>query len=144
MDIIIKRVTNVEPSFVSDVNNLLAELKKDFTPETFESLQRTVGDSHAVAIFAMAGEKVVGMAYLFILKTLQKTKGFVEDVVVDGSMQGKGVGTRLIQAVIDEARNQGVRDLELTSRPSREAANKLYQKLGFEKRETNVYRLKLQ
>jgi ribosomal protein S18 acetylase RimI-like enzyme len=64
-------------------------------------------------------------------------------VVVDQSARGAGVGERLTNAAIDEARERGVRSLDLTSRPSREAANAMYIKLGFGRRDTNLYRLTL-
>ena len=67
----------------------------------------------------------------------------IEDVVVDGSARGRGVGEALNRAAIDRARAAGATTVDLTSRPSREAANRLYRRLGFEQRTTNVYRLDL-
>jgi ribosomal protein S18 acetylase RimI-like enzyme len=64
----------------------------------------------------------------------------IEDVVVDGEARGAGVGEALSRAAIEEAERRGARTLDLTSRPSREAANRLYQRLGFVARETTVYR----
>jgi ribosomal protein S18 acetylase RimI-like enzyme len=70
-------------------------------------------------------------------------KAWIEDVVVDESARGKGVGEVLNRAAIDEARRRGAKNVSLTSRQSRETANRLYQRLGFEPYDTNVYRLKL-
>jgi ribosomal protein S18 acetylase RimI-like enzyme len=67
-------------------------------------------------------------------------RAWIEDVVVDSAARGHGVGEALNQAAILEARHRGAITVELTSRPSREAANRLYQRLGFVARETNVYR----
>jgi ribosomal protein S18 acetylase RimI-like enzyme len=67
-------------------------------------------------------------------------RAWIEDVVVDADARGEGIGERLTEAAVDEARRRGARTIDLTSRPSREAANALYQKMGFERRETNVYR----
>jgi ribosomal protein S18 acetylase RimI-like enzyme len=63
----------------------------------------------------------------------------VEDVVVDGAARGRGVGEAMTRAALELAESAGVRAVELTSHPSREAANRLYPRLGFERRETNVY-----
>jgi ribosomal protein S18 acetylase RimI-like enzyme len=70
-------------------------------------------------------------------------RAWIEDVVVDGSARGRGVGEALNRAAIDRARAAGATTVDLTSRPSREAANRLYRRLGFEQRTTNVYRLDL-
>ena len=62
---------------------------------------------------------------------------------MDESARGRGVGEALSQAALEEARRRGAKDVSLTSRPSREAANRLYQRLGFRPRDTNVYRYDL-
>ena len=67
-------------------------------------------------------------------------RAWIEDVVVDESARGKGVGSALNVAAIERAQRVGARTVDLTSRPSREAANRLYQRLGFKPRDTNVYR----
>jgi ribosomal protein S18 acetylase RimI-like enzyme len=70
-------------------------------------------------------------------------RAWIEDVIVDESMRGQGVGEALTEAMLDEARARGCVTVDLTSRPSREAANRLYQKLGFERRDSNLYRFDL-
>jgi ribosomal protein S18 acetylase RimI-like enzyme len=70
-------------------------------------------------------------------------RAWIEDVVVDDSARGKGVGEALNRAALDRARAEGATTVDLTSRPSREAANRLYQRIGFVPRETNVYRYDL-
>ena len=70
-------------------------------------------------------------------------KAWIDDVVVDSAARGQGVGEALNQAALDEARQRGAKEVDLTSRPKREAANRLYQRLGFVPRDTNVYRIKL-
>ena len=67
-------------------------------------------------------------------------KAWIEDVVVDESYRGKGIGQMLMNFAVDYVKQMKVSVLMLTSNPSRIAANKLYVKLGFEKKETNVYR----
>jgi ribosomal protein S18 acetylase RimI-like enzyme len=70
-------------------------------------------------------------------------RAWIEDVIVDTSVNGQGIGTSLTQAMLDRARELGCKTVDLTSRPSREAANHVYRKVGFELRDTNVYRYEL-
>ena len=70
-------------------------------------------------------------------------RAWIEDVVVDNQARGKGVGDALNRAALAEAERRGAKTVDLTSRPSREAANRLYQRLGFKQRDTNVYRYDL-
>ena len=71
------------------------------------------------------------------------TRDWIEDVVVDTSVRGQGLGKQLVEKALEEAKSAGTATVHLTSRPAREAANALYRSLGFELRETNVYRLEL-
>ncbi len=71
-------------------------------------------------------------------------KAWIEDVVVDDEARGNGIGEALSRAAIDEARRRGAKNVSLTSRPSREAANRLYRGIGFEQYETNLYRYELE
>ena len=70
-------------------------------------------------------------------------KAWIDDVVVDADARGHGIGEALNRAALDEARRRGAKEVDLTSRPSREGANRLYRRLGFEARDTNVYRYHL-
>jgi ribosomal protein S18 acetylase RimI-like enzyme len=67
-------------------------------------------------------------------------RAWIEDVVVDGDARGNGVAAALVQAALERSAELGARTVDLTSRPDREAANRLYRRLGFEIRQTNVYR----
>ena len=71
-------------------------------------------------------------------------RAWIEDVVVDEAARGQGAGQSLVVAAIEHAQKIGARTVDLTSRPSREAANRLYQRAGFQLRETNVYRVTLE
>lgn len=84
---------------------------------------------------------IVGMASLYTIHLFTRTVGRIEDVVVDGSMRGQGVGRELMMRLMTEAKRLKLSRLFLTSHPSRVEANQLYQKLGFETYETNVYRM---
>ena len=83
---------------------------------------------------------IVGSLTLAFYRIPTGLKAWIEDVVVDDAVRGRGVGAALNQAALAEARRRGSKDLSLTSRPSRQAANRLYLRLGFVARETNMYR----
>ncbi|CAO3663586.1 unnamed protein product [Rhizopus stolonifer] len=83
---------------------------------------------------------LIGTATLAYSYCVTGTRAHIEDVVVDSEHQGKGIGTRLIHEAIQRAKILKAKSIDLTSRPDREAANRLYRKLGFVQRETNVYR----
>lgn len=87
-----------------------------------------------------AGGAIVGTLTLVVFRIPTGLRAWIEDVVVDESARGRGVGQALSVAALDLAAQAGARTVDLTSRPSREAANRLYRRLGFELRDTNVYR----
>jgi ribosomal protein S18 acetylase RimI-like enzyme len=90
------------------------------------------------------GGTIVGSLTLAMFRIPTGVRAWIEDVVVDESARGRGVGEALTQEALGRARAAGARTVELTSRPSREAANRLYLRLGFEVRDTNVYRFSLE
>ena len=87
--------------------------------------------------------EIAGMLTVAVYVIPTGTKFWIEDVVVDDSQRGKGIGKELMIFAIDFAKSTGAKSVELTSRPSRVSANKLYQQMGFVLRETNVYRYTL-
>lgn len=87
--------------------------------------------------------KIVGMLTLVISRIPFSKKGWLEDVVVDKNYRNKGIATKLIQYAVKVAKTEEVTSLNFTSRPERKDANRLYQHLGFEKRDTNMYWMKL-
>jgi ribosomal protein S18 acetylase RimI-like enzyme len=84
--------------------------------------------------------RIVGVATLATFRIPTARRAWIEDVITDESARGQGVGEALIRAMLARAADLGCSTVDLTSRPSREAANRLYQRIGFEVRETNVYR----
>jgi ribosomal protein S18 acetylase RimI-like enzyme len=88
---------------------------------------------------AQAG-RIVGSLTLAVFRIPTGVRAWIEDVVVDSTARGRGVGEALNREALRIAVSRGARTVELTSRPSREAANRLYERLGFQRRETNVYR----
>ncbi len=103
--------------------------------------------SPATVLFAARqglGGPVVGLLTLALFRIPTGLRAWIEDVVVDGAGRGRGAGSALVLAALERARKLGCRTVDLTSRPSREDANRLYVRLGFEVRETNVYRKNLE
>lgn len=92
---------------------------------------------------ARSGQEIVGLLTLVIFRIPTGVRAWIEDVVVDSQARGKGVGDALNRAALAEAERRGAKTVDLTSRPSRETANRLYQRLGFKQRDTNVYRYDL-
>jgi len=108
-----------------------------------KQLERIVADQNILVMVVRDDEKIIGMASVYIMPQIGKMSAQIEDVVVSGSYRGQGLGERLMREVIHVAKEKGISSLSLTSRSSRVAANKLYQKLGFAVRETNAYKLSL-
>ncbi len=87
--------------------------------------------------------RIVGVSTLAVFPIPTALRAWVEDVIVDDASAGQGIGRQLTEAMLDHARQLGCATVDLTSRPSRAAANHLYEKVGFQRRETNVYRFAL-
>lgn len=131
-------------SQIIDMLNLMKELAPDIEV-TAKMIVRVV-ESHDTHLFAALDNEghIIGCASLCVFESPTGRKASVEDVVVSSSRRGQGLGKRLMEHLIDYAReNLGDIDLHLTSHPTRVAANALYQLLGFEKRDTNFYRMKI-
>ena len=123
----------------------LEELQNQLTPQPSllsEQTLRAVLDDSASHLYLLEEEsRVVGMLTLGIYVSPTGSKGWIEDVVVDDACRGCGYGRALVAHAIEEARKAGVAQLMLTSNPLRVAANKLYQQMGFERKETNCYKM---
>jgi ribosomal protein S18 acetylase RimI-like enzyme len=139
----IEKVQFATPEVVDGLNKLLPQLSSQPPNLTIDDVERMVHSEAATLFVATENGVVLGTLTLIIFSIPTGRRGWIEDVVVDQGARGAGVGEQLTNAAIDEARLRGVRSLDLTSRPSREAANAMYVKLGFGLRETNVYRLSL-
>lgn len=134
----------VSASAVADINRLLQQLDmKAGRKGSLKDLKAMSGNRAIVLLAIRDQKKIIAVATLYELHQMGKKSGYVEDVVVDEAYRGQGLGALLMRALIATAKKKKLSHLNLTSRSSRVAANKLYQKLGFEKRDTNVYRLKL-
>src|SRR5690606_41891637 len=109
-------------------------------PPTADELQAIVDNPESVLFVARLDGRVVGSLTLACYRIPTGLKAWIEDVVVDADARGQGVGEALNRAAVAEAAHRGAKNVSLTSRSSREAANRLYQRLGFQPYETNLYR----
>ena len=143
MAITIEPATSVSDDLVQAFAQLIPQLSSSSPPPGAAELQAIVDNEHSVLFLARDGANVVGSLTLAFYRIPTGVKAWIEDVVVDASARGQGVGEALNQAALDEARRRGAKNVSLTSRARREAANRLYVRLGFEPYETNVYRFHL-
>ena len=134
---IAKRVDN---DLVVAFQRLIPQLSKSNPAPTQEQLESIVASDSSYVLIAKVDGVIVGSLTLVIFHIPTGIRAWIEDVVVDADARGKGVGEELNKFALTEAKRQGATTVDLTSRPSREAANRLYQRLGFNARETNVYR----
>jgi ribosomal protein S18 acetylase RimI-like enzyme len=134
--------TTLTPAIVEAVERLVPQLSRSNPPPTVEELGEVVASPATDLFIALADDgTVVGIATLAVFRIPTGLRAWIEDVVVDDAARGGGVGAALTHAMVDRATDLGCVSVDLTSRPSREAANRLYRRLGFAPRDTNVYRL---
>ncbi len=122
------------------MNRLLPQLSSRAGALDLASLADLLGQDALTLFVARAEARIVGVLSLVVFDIPTGRRAWIEDVVVDGAARGLGAGEALTRAAVAHASERGLSEVDLTSRPSREAANSLYQKVGFERRETNVYR----
>ena len=137
-DVTIEVADRATQEFLDGLNRILPQLSSSAPPLTLVQLDEICVND--MLFIARDSGVIVGSLTLVIFRLPTGLRAWIEDVVVDEAARGKGVGEKLNKAAIKATFDSGARTLDLTSRPSREAANRLYQKLGFKARETNVYR----
>src|SRR5688572_22670814 len=123
---------------------LVPQLTKNNPPPSLDDLAVLVRDPSSILLVARnEGEKIVGALTLAVYRVPTGIRSVIEDVIVDEAIRGQGVGESLMKRAIDLARQKGAGNISLTSNPARGAANRLYLRMGFKKRETNIYHIKL-
>jgi ribosomal protein S18 acetylase RimI-like enzyme len=140
MSIEVEAVRQVTDDVVEACRRLLPQLSSAAAVLDADDLARIVDHQGNTLLVARDQGAIVGMLTLVTFPLPSGLRARIEDVVVDQDARGRGAGTALTMAAIDLARQQGARDVDLTSRASRAAANRLYQRLGFQLRDSNVYR----
>lgn len=146
MPVVIRPATTADlgPDLVAAFSRLIPQLSSSSPGPTAGELAAIVGSPDTVLFLADLDGVVVGSLTLAFYRIPTALKAWIEDVVVDAEARGHGVGEALNQAAIDESRRRGAKHVSLTSRASREAANRLYQRIGFQPYETNLYRFGLE
>lgn len=146
----VELVEQSSPEIVEAMERLIPQLSRTAPPLTPEQCRALVAQK-GVHLFVFRpdvptsghpynGAPILGMLTLATFTIPTGLRAWVEDVVVDGEARGHGAGQALVEAAVEHAASLGARTVDLTSRPTREAANRLYQRAGFQLRETNVYR----
>ncbi len=135
--------TEVDAKLIDAFERLIPQLSKSNPPPGAEQLQAMIDSDASHILMAEEDGYIYGSLTLILFRIPTGLRAWIEDVVVDSEARGKGVGNALNAAALEMARDAGATTVDLTSRPSREAANRLYQRIGFVPRETNVYRYEL-
>jgi GNAT superfamily N-acetyltransferase len=139
----IEPVTVVTADLVRAMAPLIRQLNPAVVAPTRAQLVALLADPATTLLVAGEGAAIIGTATVIVYTTPAWVKARIEDVVVDESARGRGVGEALVKACLDVARKRGARVVELQSARRREAANRLYPRLGFELRDSNLYRMTL-
>ena len=136
-------VMSASADVLAACHRLIPQLSSSSAPISAQELEEIIESDTTVLFAARSGQEIVGFLTLAMFRIPTGVRAWIEDVVVDNQARGKGVGDALNRAALAEAERRGSKTVDLTSRPSREAANRLYQRLGFKQRDTNVYRYDL-
>lgn len=139
----VERVAASSPELEAAVARLLPQLNAERPLPAPAELAALVADPGVTLLVARDGGAIVGFAMVAVFPKLTGVASRLEDVVVDAAARGRGTGAALVTAALEVARERGARSMELTSGPWREAANRLYPRLGFRRRGTNVYSIGL-
>ncbi len=142
--IAVEATGSVDDGLCAAVAALVPQLSSSSPPPTRAVLERIVADPATTLFVARDEDRVVGMLTLAAFQIPTGVRAWIEDVVVDAAARGSGAAAALVQAALDHSAELGARTVDLTSRPDREAANRLYLRMGFETRQTNVYRRTLE
>jgi ribosomal protein S18 acetylase RimI-like enzyme len=135
--------SSVDDELVAAFSRLIPQLSRSATVPTPDLIREIVEAQASTVVIARDlrdNGRIVGMLTLVVFRIPTGVRAWIEDVVVDETMRGRGVGEALSQEAVRRAVGAGARTVDLTSRPSREAANRLYHRLGFTLRDSNVYR----
>jgi ribosomal protein S18 acetylase RimI-like enzyme len=139
----IARVTQADEALFAACQRLVPQLTDTSPPPTQAELELLVASPCSLLFMAQHadfGDEIIGLATLLLYRVPTGLRGYIEDVVVDERARGRRIGEALTWACLDAAREAGAPYVGLTSNPARVAANRLYQKMGFIQRQTNVYK----
>jgi ribosomal protein S18 acetylase RimI-like enzyme len=143
----IQNLTYTDRSIFEAICNLIKQLSDDLCEITTDDLEKIISTKNTILYIAVDEEqnnKIIGMLSLVFIRKLSGFSARIEDVVVDDNYRKQGIGKQLMLHAIQVSKGMGIKDINLTSRPSRESANNLYKSLGFKQHETNVYQLTIE
>jgi ribosomal protein S18 acetylase RimI-like enzyme len=140
-DIVVEAVETPDAAVLEALSALLPQLSQEARAPTERELRTIIEGPGTTLLVVRNGSGVIlGALTLAVFRVPTGMRAWIEDVVVDQAARGRGVASALVHEALERARRAGAKTVELTSRPSRVEANRLYQELGFTQRETNVYR----
>ena len=140
MTVRVEVLREVTDEVVGAFNRLLPQLSRTAPPLDRAALDRLVGSDATTVLIARSDGRMVGTLSLVMFPIPTGLRAWIEDVIVDQAARGQGIGEALTMAALRLAETAGARTVDLTSRPSREAAGRLYERVGFQARETRAYR----
>lgn len=141
MPIVVEEATSVTPELVAAFRKLTPQLSRTAPAPGGAELAEMVRSPATILLMARDPEKgLIGSLTLVLFRIPTGLRAWIEDVVTDEGSRGRGVAEILCREALNRASAAGARTVDLTSRPSRDAANRLYVRLGFVMRDTNVYR----
>jgi ribosomal protein S18 acetylase RimI-like enzyme len=141
-EISIEKVTAFSKNIADGVRRLTKQIGQNYKPLSDDDLREMLKNPWNNLLIARdRQDKLAGMITLIVYRIPYVRKAYIEDLVVDVSWRGKGIATLLFDRAVSIAKENGAAYIDLTARPRREESNTLYHKLGFKKRDTNVYRL---
>jgi len=136
---------HVSPRLVAVFTRLVNQVSRTSPPPTMDDLREMVDAPGTRLLLALdAGNEIVGSLTLVLFRIPTGVRAWIEDVVVDTAARGRGVGEALARRAVEVAAAAGARTVDLTSRPTRVEANRLYERVGFAPRDTNVWRFVVQ
>jgi GNAT superfamily N-acetyltransferase len=141
---VVEEILDPDDDVVGEIARLVNQLSSRSLGHEEELIREAIASVASRVLVAREGGVVVGTLTLVVFTISSGRRAWIEDVVVDESARRQGVGEALVNAAVVMARTEGVRTVDLTSRPSRTDAHRLYEKMGFLVRETNVYRYQLE
>jgi ribosomal protein S18 acetylase RimI-like enzyme len=136
----VEEAREVTVELVAAFQRLVPQLSRSAPPPDADQLAEMIAHPGTTLFVARDDGTIVGSLTLVLFRIPTGVRAWIEDVVVDEAVRGRGIGEALSRAALEKAAEAGARTVDLTSRPSREAANRLYARLGFLPRDTNVYR----
>ncbi|HWY79498.1 MAG TPA: GNAT family N-acetyltransferase [Candidatus Sulfotelmatobacter sp.] len=144
-DFVIERVTTFSPEILEAIRNLVKQIGNNYQPLTDEELRELLDSSQSFLFIARhnSTQTIAGMIMAMIYRIPYTKKAYIDDLIVDENFRKMGIATMLMHQAIETAKKHQAAYIDFTSRPQRAAGNNLYEKLGFQKRDTNVYRLSL-